>query len=135
MSETPELLNGVTDRTRDVMRLSAAFSKRFSHQDIEPQDLLDALAHKGGISDVALAEAGYARKEGPKAISDADRVIGASASLKVIVTEARELARLLGHNYVGTEHLLLTLVRTNPELLNDPAQTRRNILRMLGQAQ
>jgi hypothetical protein len=134
MNELPELLNGVTDRTRDVIRLSAAFSMQFLHSDIAPEDLVDALAHKGGISDLALAESGYVRKERPKPIPEADHIIGRSATLKVIMTDARELARLLGHDYVGTEHLLLTLARTNPDLLHDPAQARRSVLRILGHA-
>ncbi len=132
MNEDDGLLSRLTDRTRKVVRLSAAFSHEAGHQEIEPQDILDALAHMGGISDVVLAETGYLKKQAPKAISDADRMIGASESLRVVITEAHEQARLLGHHYVGTEHLLLALAHTNPQLLPDPNAVRPCVLEILG---
>jgi ATP-dependent Clp protease ATP-binding subunit ClpA len=132
MNDYPRLLDRMTDRTRKVVRLSAAFSRQFAHQEIEPQDLLDALAHMGGISDHILAELGYIRKELPEPIRDADRLIDASESLEPIVAEAHAQAHYLGHHYVGTEHLLLALAHINPELTPDARATRMLILEILG---
>ena len=133
MSEAEQSLKRMTDLARKVVRLAAAFSQQSMHQEIEPQDLLDALAHLRGISDVVLAEIGYPKKKAPNAISDADQLIAASASLGSIIAIAHEQARLLGHGYVGTEHLLLALAHTHPELLPDPQAVRPLILEILGQ--
>jgi len=132
MSDDDGILARITDRSRAILRLSAAFSKQFAHREIGPQDLLDALAHMRGISDVVLAELGYPKKELPEPLPDADRMIGASESLKPIVAEAHEQARLLGHSYPGTEHLLLALAVTNPEVLPDSKAARSLVLELLG---
>jgi hypothetical protein len=112
--------------------MSAAFSKKFAHDDIQPQDLLDALAHLHGISDVVLSDQGYARKALPKPLLDADRVLESSAHLRTIVTESHEQAHQLGHHYVGTEHLLLALMKTNPELMPDAKAVCASVLDVLG---
>jgi ATP-dependent Clp protease ATP-binding subunit ClpA len=135
MRDEPELLGRMTDRARKVVRLSAAFSEQFSHNDIEPEDLLDALAHIGGISDVVLAEVGYLRKKAPKVIAGVDRLSSPSERINSIVAEAHEQARLLGHGYVGSEHLLLALANTNAELFTDPAAVRLKVLQILGLAE
>ncbi len=132
MSEDPESLNRTTDRARKTVRLSAAFSKQFAHQEIEPQDLLDALAHMGGISELVLRELEYPRKEAPEPVADADRMIDASKSLMAILAEAHEQGRLLGHSYSGTEHLLLALAHTHSELLPDSNAVRSLVLEILG---
>jgi ATP-dependent Clp protease ATP-binding subunit ClpA len=59
-------------------------------------------------------------------------LIAASASLGSIIATAHEQARLLGHDYVGTEHLLLALAHSHPELLPDPQAVRPLILDILG---
>lgn len=132
MGDDCELLSRMTDRTRKVVRLSAAFSKQFGHREIDAQDLLDALAHLGGISDAVLSEMDYLKKEIPEPDLDAERRIEASQCLRAIVTEAHEQARLLGHNYVGTEHLLLALAQTNPALVPVPEMVRPAVLQILG---
>ena len=125
----------MTDRARRVMRLSAAFSRHFAHQSIEPRDVLAALAHKGGISDHVLADAGYAKKQKPRPIADADRILDAAEGLQPILGEAYEQARSLGHNYIGTEHLLLSLAKLHPELFPDANGIRRSVLDVLGVVQ
>lgn len=114
------------------MRLAAAFSKQSGHIAIEPQDLLDALAHLGGISDVVLAELGYRKKKRPTPNRDADQLFIASTPLAAIVAEAHEQARQLGHGYVGTEHLLLALAHKHPELILDGEAIRRQVRALLG---
>ena len=70
----------------------------------------------------------------PHPVVDADRLIETTAFLKGVFAESREQARLLGHSYVGTEHLLLALARTTPHLFSDSAAIRLKILRILGHA-
>ena len=130
----PKLMDRMTDRSRNVLRLSAAFSRQFAHVDIEPQDLLDALAHLDGVSDAVLVRQGYAKKSPPPPLADADRLLDAAKLLQPIVAEAHNQATLLGHGYVGTEHLLLALLLTNPELTPDPRETRLSVLQILGHA-
>jgi ATP-dependent Clp protease ATP-binding subunit ClpC len=132
MSESHGLLSRMTDRTRKVVHLSAAFSRRLGHREIDAQDLLDALAHMGGISDVVLSKLGYSKKEAPEPDSDAERRIEASECLRTIVAEAHEQARSLGHSYVGTEHLLLAMAQTNPSLVQHYHRVRAEILALLG---
>jgi ATP-dependent Clp protease ATP-binding subunit ClpC len=116
------------------VRRAAAFCTRSAHEGIEPQDLLDALAHGDGISDAVLAALDYPRQHAPKPISipDAQRLIAVSETLANVLARAREEAQHLGHNYVGTEHLLMALLSTNTDLFPDPAEARRLVLQILG---
>ncbi|MGD9720159.1 MAG: Clp protease N-terminal domain-containing protein [Pirellulales bacterium] len=128
-------LDGMTDRTRKVLRIAAAFSRQNGHSDIEPQDLLDALAHTYGISDHVLKEMGYQRKILPVMFADAekaDQVVCASETLPSMVAQARERSQSLGHDYVGTEHVLLALARMHPELTPDYQTLRARIVELLG---
>ena len=125
-------LDGMTDRTRMVLGIAAAYSRQLAHRDIEPQDLLDALAQTGGISDHVLEEIGYKRKKLPVMFADAEQVACASETLRLIAAEAREQSILLGHDYVGTEHFLLALAYIKPELTLDYDAMRARVTELLG---
>jgi ATP-dependent Clp protease ATP-binding subunit ClpC len=59
-------------------------------------------------------------------------------SLRTVVL-AEKQARMLGHDYIGTEHLLLGLIREDPgpviqvlaALAGDPNRIRQQVIRLL----
>jgi ATP-dependent Clp protease ATP-binding subunit ClpA len=134
MYASSKLLEQMTDRARHLVRLAAAYSEEFSHSEIEPNDLLDALAHGAGISEHVLRATGYAQKEMPDVSLAAEQRIEESAHLNAILNESHEQARRLGHKYAGTEHLLLAMASIHRELFDDPEIIRREVLQILGYA-
>jgi ATP-dependent Clp protease ATP-binding subunit ClpA len=112
-----------TDRARKVMQLANQEAQRFNHEHIRTEHVLLGLVKEGsGVAanvlknlDVDLATV---RSEVEKLVPCA----GSEKSLpgrlpptprtKRVINHAIEEARNLNHNYVGTEHLLLGLLRS-----------------------
>src|SRR6201995_1677301 len=110
-----------TDRARKVMQLANQEAQRFNHEYIGTEHVLLGLIKEGsGVAanvlknlDVDLRKI---RLEGEKlAQSGPDMVtmgkLPQTPRAKKVVEYAMEEARNLNHNYVGTEHLLLGLIR------------------------
>jgi ATP-dependent Clp protease ATP-binding subunit ClpC len=110
-----------TDRARKVMQLANQEAQRFNHEYVGTEHILLALIKEGsGVAanvfknlDIDLRKI---RLEVEKIVmSGPDRVtmgkLPQTPRAKKVIEFAIEEARLLNHNYVGTEHLLLGLLR------------------------
>src|SRR5262249_27587237 len=110
-----------TDRARSVMGLANQEAKRLNHEAIGTEHILLGLIKEGfGVGANVLKNLDinlrHARKEvetlvrpGPSTVIVGKLPLTPRASL--VITCAMEEARNLSHNYVGTEHLLLGLLR------------------------
>jgi ATP-dependent Clp protease ATP-binding subunit ClpA len=118
------LFDRFTDRARKVMALSQEEAKRFNHEYIGTEHLLLGLVKEGkGVASNALKnldidlrkvrlEVEKRIRSGPDMV--ASSVLTQTPRAKKVIEYAIEEARNLNHNYVGTEHLLLGLIR-DPE--------------------
>ena len=107
-----------TERAQKAIMLSQEEAKRMKHNYVGTEHLLLGLiAEKDGVAAVSLKEMGVdldnARKEVEKLIgfgNEEDQLVGFTPRTKRIFELSFLQARNLGHNYVGTEHLLLGLI-------------------------
>ncbi len=109
-----------TERARKVLTLAQEEAQRFNHNYIGTEHLLLGLVREGeGVAAKVLANMGV---ELPKVrsavefiIGRGDRMvmgeIGLTPRAKKVIELAVDEARRLNHHYIGTEHLLLGLVR------------------------
>ncbi|MBP2655262.1 MAG: ATP-dependent Clp protease ATP-binding subunit [Firmicutes bacterium] len=113
------MLNRFTERARKVLALAKQEAGRLGHGYIGTEHLLLGLVHEGeGVAAKALATLGIniesVRAQVEKAIGRGEGQGGEPAytprAKKVIELSVEEASRL-GHNYIGTEHLLLGLIR------------------------
>lgn len=124
-----------TDRSGKVMGLANQEAQRFNHEYIGTEHILLGLVKEGsGVGAGVLKNFGVdlkkVRLEVEKLLpSGPDTIIRGKIPLTPRATKvaeyANEEARNLGHNYVGTEHLLLGLLR-------DPESTAVKVLLALG---
>ena len=109
-----------TERVRKILHLARDEAVRFKHNFIGTEHLLLALIKEGeGVGAMVLINLGLELNELRKNIENS---IGIGSGGKIDVTlgnEARiclnlamEEAKNFGHSYVGTEHLLLGVIRT-----------------------
>ncbi|MBA2277940.1 MAG: ATP-dependent Clp protease ATP-binding subunit [Chloroflexia bacterium] len=115
-----EKFDKFTDRARKVLTLAQEEAQRFSHNYIGTEHLLLGLVREGdGVAAKVLANMGV---QLPKVRSAVEFIIGRGESMimgeigltpraKKVIELAVDEARRLNHHYIGTEHLLLGLVR------------------------
>lgn len=109
-----------TDRARRVVVLAQEDARLLGHNYIGTEHVLLGIAHEGeGVGAQALGNLGVSLED---ARSQVEEIIGRGGShptghlpytpraKKVLELALRE-ALQLGHNYVGTEHILLGLIR------------------------
>ena len=109
-----------TERARKVLTLAQEEATRFNHNYIGTEHLLLGLVREGeGVAAKVLANLGVELNRVRSAvefiIGRGDRMIvgeiGLTPRAKKVIELAVDEARRLGHHYIGTEHLLLGLVR------------------------
>ncbi len=109
-----------TERARRVLTLAQEEAQRFNHNYIGTEHLLLGLVREGeGVASKVLANLGVELNKVRSAvefiIGRGDRPvtgeIGLTPRAKKVIELAVDEARRLGHHYIGTEHLLLGLVR------------------------
>jgi excisionase family DNA binding protein len=110
-----------TERARRVLSLATEEVQRYHHDGVGTEHILLAIMSEGGgIGAVVLSrlgvQPGEVRKQieglhpaGEEMVSDGQ--IGMAQVGKTSIELAVQEARALGHHYLGTEHLLLGLVR------------------------
>jgi ATP-dependent Clp protease ATP-binding subunit ClpA len=139
-----------TDRARRVMQLANQEAQRFNHEYIGTEHILLGLLEEGnGVAanvlrnlDIDLRKV---RREIEKIIQSgpASKTLGRrpqTPRTKKVIEYAIEEARTLHHNYVGTEHLLLGLIREQEGLAAQvlmniglkPEDIRDEVLDLLG---
>jgi len=109
-----------TERARKVLSLAQEEAQRFQHNYIGTEHLLLGLVREGeGVAARVLtslgAELSQIRQAVEFIIGRGDRIvlgeIGLTPRAKKVIELAVDEARRLNHHYIGTEHLLLGLVR------------------------
>jgi Clp amino terminal domain, pathogenicity island component len=140
-----------TDRARQVVILAQKEARELGHGSVGPEHvLLGLLAEGGGVAAVALETLGISLEETRERVEEiAGRGEDAPAGPIPFTPTARQLpegalreAQRLGHDYVGTEHLLLALrgegdgvaARVLAALGADYAQLRERVLGVLARA-
>jgi len=140
-----------TDRARKVILLAKEEAKRLNHDYVGSEHILLGLIREGeGVAAVALQELGLdlntirlyvekLAKAGPDTLLVGE--IPFTPKAKKVIDFAVDEARRLNHNYLGTEHLLLGLLRdtegiASQVLLNlglDLAKVRQEVMNLLGE--
>ena len=109
-----------TERARKVLQLAQEEAQRFNHNYIGTEHLLLGLVREGeGVAAKVLANLGVELNKVRSAvefiIGRGDRPvtgdIGLTPRAKKVIELSVDEARRLNHHYIGTEHLLLGLVR------------------------
>ncbi|WP_170990909.1 Clp protease N-terminal domain-containing protein [Herbidospora galbida] len=101
---------------------------------VAPEHVMAALLKNGnGVAVLCLRRLGA----GPRELADAPQADDPPTThgITAVLEQARHQAHLLGHRYIGTEHLLLALAEEAPDLLArhgaDPATLRRQVVSVL----
>ena len=144
------MFNRFTERARKVIILAKEEARRFNHDYIGTEHILLGLIREGeGVAASVLEKMGLSleniRLEIEKLVQPgpATQIIGDipfTPRAKKALELAAEEARSLGHNYIGTEHILLGLIRegegiASQVLLNlglDLNRVRNEVLELLG---
>jgi bifunctional DNase/RNase len=109
-----------TERARKVLSLAREEAQRFQHNYIGTEHLLLGLVREGeGVAAQVLSNLGVQLNKVRSAvefiIGRGDRIVlgesGLTLRAKKVIELAMDEARRLNHHYIGTEHLLLGLVR------------------------
>ncbi len=146
------MFNRFTERARKVIILAKEEARRFNHDYIGTEHILLGLIREGeGVASAVLQKLGISLENirleieklvqpGPttQIIGDIPFTPRAKKSLELAAEEARSL----GHNYIGTEHILLGLIRegegiASQVLLNlgmDLNSVRNEVMELLGSA-
>ncbi|WP_373894571.1 ATP-dependent protease ATP-binding subunit ClpC [Virgibacillus natechei] len=137
-----------TERAQKVLALSQEEAVRLGHNNIGTEHILLGLVREGeGIAAKALESLGL---EVPKIQEEVEKLIGVGKKpmqsihytprAKKVVELSQDEARKLGHSYVGTEHILLGLIREGEgvaaRVLNNLGvslnKARQQVLQLLG---
>jgi ATP-dependent Clp protease ATP-binding subunit ClpC len=112
-----------TDRARKVMNLAKQEAQRLNHEYIGTEHILLGLIQEGsGVAASVLKNLGVdlkkIRNEIEKIVKSSPTMVSMSTlpftpRAKKVLELALEEASQLGHNYIGTEHLLLGLIKEN----------------------
>lgn len=146
------MFNRFTERARKVIILAKEEARRFNHDYIGTEHILLGLIREGeGVAAAVLQKMGLSLetirieveklvKPGPttQILGDIPFTPRAKKALELSAEEARSL----GHNYIGTEHILLGLIRDGEGvafqvLINlglDLERVRQEIMDILGSA-
>src|SRR3989339_1305129 len=146
------MLERFTERARKVILLAKEEAKRFNHDYIGTEHILLGLVREGeGVAAAVLASFGLSPEKirleveklvqpGPSTVISGD--IPFTPKAKKVIELAMDEARRLGHNYIGTEHLLLGLIKegegvASHVLMNvglDLNKLRAEVIKLLGAA-
>ncbi len=139
-----------TEKAQRVILLAQEEARRLGHDFVGTEHLLLGLVREGGgIAAKALMRLGIdlnrvrgeVEKEIGRGRGAPDGEIGFTPRAKKVVLElTAEEARALGHNYIGTEHILLGLIREGEgvaakvlaNLGADLEKVRQQVLHLLG---
>ena len=146
------MFNRFTERARKVIILAKEEARRFNHDYIGTEHILLGLVREGeGVAAAVLQNMGVSletiRLEVEKLVQPGPttQILGDipfTPRAKKVLELAAEEARSLGHNYIGTEHILLGLIRegegvASQVLMNsglDLNMVRNQVMNFLGSA-
>lgn len=120
---TQELYARFTDRARKVMQLAKQEAQRFGHASIGTEHILLGLSKEGsGVAAYVLNELGMDLREIRLAVAGVNPspkddfgvpppILPMDREVEDVIQHSIAVSRELNHNYVGTEHILLGLLR------------------------
>jgi ATP-dependent Clp protease ATP-binding subunit ClpC len=109
-----------SERARRVLTLAQEEAQRFNHNNIGPEHiLLGIVGEPDGVAAKVLVNLGISLNKVRSAVefiighgeATTKGEVGLSPGAKRVIELAIDEARYIGHNYIGTEHLLLGLLR------------------------
>jgi ATP-dependent Clp protease ATP-binding subunit ClpC len=109
-----------SERARRVLTLAQEEAQRFNHTNIGPEHiLLGIVGEPDGIAAKVMVNLGVSLNKVRSAVefiighgeATTRGEVGLSPGAKRVIELAIDEARYIGHNYIGTEHLLLGLLR------------------------
>jgi len=145
------MFNRFTERARKVIILAKEEARRFNHDYIGTEHILLGLIREGeGVASAILQNMGLSLDKirleieklvqpGPATVVSGD--VPFTPRAKRVIELSMEEARQLGHNYIGTEHLLLGLLREGEGVAAqvllglglDLNKVRSEVMELLGQ--
>ncbi|HJP74092.1 MAG TPA: Clp protease N-terminal domain-containing protein [Pseudonocardiaceae bacterium] len=108
-----------SERARRAVVLAQDEARRLGHQDIRAEDLLLSVIHESmSVAAMTLESLGIdletVRQRVEETTSRREEVISEhipfASQTKDVLARAMRVSGTLGHNYIGTEHLLLGLI-------------------------
>ena len=116
-----------TDRARKVLALAQQEAKTFNHDYVGNEHILLGLIREGsGVAAAALKNSGVKLDDVKEALKinmnpgvEKVEVVAkypSNEDAKTAMNEAVEASREMNHNYVGTEHILLGILRTKDSI-------------------
>ncbi|MEL6148962.1 MAG: ATP-dependent Clp protease ATP-binding subunit [Chloroflexota bacterium] len=144
----PNKMERFTQRARRVLSLAQEEAERLQHNHIGTEHLLLGLMREdGGVAGRVLRELGLDQRRVEELVERMTRAttrpanaqLDLSPGTKRVLELAVDEARRMGHHYIGTEHLLLGLVRQTEGVAIDvlrrlgvsPEEVRRQTRRVL----
>jgi len=144
----PNKMERFTQRARRVLSLAQEEAERLQHNYIGTEHLLLGLMREeGGVAGRVLRDLGLEQKRVEELVERLTRATTRSSTVqldlspgtKKVLELAVDEARRMGHHYIGTEHLLLGLVRQSEGVAIDvlkrlgvsPEEVRRQTRRVL----
>ncbi len=142
-----------TDRSRKVMALANQEAQRFNHEYIGTEHILLGLIKEGSgvganvLKNLGVDFAGIRAEVGKLVKPGPDKCLMGklpqTLQAKQVIEFAIQEARSLNHNYVGTEHLLLGLLRVQDDVAAQilanlgltPEACRRELVDLLGKGE
>ncbi|HKL76146.1 MAG TPA: ATP-dependent Clp protease ATP-binding subunit [Halanaerobiales bacterium] len=138
-----------TERARRVLSLAEKEAKNLNHNYVGTEHILLGLVKEGqGIAAKALNEKGINEKNVKDKVMDmigegkneAADSIGLTPRSKKVLNLSMDEARKMGHNYIGTEHILLGLMREGEgvgvriiaELSGNLNELKEEVIELLG---
>ncbi len=137
-----------TDPARRVVVLAQVEARELNHQHFGTEDILLGLIREGnGIAAKALESMNVSLDRVHEQVNELvekgqpspDGAIPFTQHAKLVLELALAEAQLLGHNYIGTEHILLGLIRAGEgvavevlaKLHADPNAVRQRVIQLL----
>jgi len=139
-----------THRSRQVMEMANEEAFQMNHDHVgEGHILLGLIREESGLAGYVLRRLGVKIDEAYLEVEELEFSPGAIMTSEILalstaagrgVERAYEEARKLNHDYIGTEHLILGLIRDPAgvavqvltRLGEDPAEVREDVLSILG---
>jgi ATP-dependent Clp protease ATP-binding subunit ClpC len=152
MRVTRMMFERFTEKAIKVVMLAQEEARRLGHNFVgTEQILLGLIGESTGIAAKVLKSMGVTLKD---ARVEVEKIIGRGSGFvaveipftpraKRVLELSLEEARALGHNYIGTEHILLGLLREGEGVASrvletlgaDPQKIRTQVIRMVGESQ
>ncbi|MEP7289939.1 MAG: ATP-dependent Clp protease ATP-binding subunit [Chloroflexota bacterium] len=146
--DVPNKMERFTQRARRVLSLAQEEAERLQHSYIGTEHLLLGLMREeGGVAGRVLRDLGLDQRRVEELVERMTRAgqrtqnarLDLSPGTKKVLELAVDEARRMGHHYIGTEHLLLGLVRQSEGIAIDvlkrlnvsPEEVRRQTRRVL----